>query len=217
MLAQSLIQNKFLTFIFITIFTSSLYGFSFSEAEAEDEMEEEARVELIRQLKSTSCSKRLRNKKIAVIIGERHSGGVSSYSKSKEIAKYINRSLRSLGLRTYTQAQIRAQIARAEEKAYLSGDTDGAINAARRLAANFMLKGVIRVVKGVNKVVGVNEVSVSMDFTLQDSRGRVVSTVEAEDESYAGSDTYGMALDLAKKQGEVIVAKLYNEYCNRAR
>lgn len=217
MLARSLIQNRFLSLILIAIFANSLYGFSFSEAEAEDGMQSEARAELIRQLQSAQCSKRLKNKKIAVIIGERRQGSVSMYSKSKEIANYINRSLKKLGLRTYTQSQIRQQIASAETKAYLNGDTDGALNAARRLAANFMLKGVVSVVSGVNKVVGVNEVSVRMNFTLQNSRGRVISSAEAEDQSYAGSDTYSVALDLAKEQGEVVVAKLYNEYCNRAR
>jgi hypothetical protein len=47
----------------------------------------------------------------------------------------INKRLRALGLNTYTQEEIRAQIAQAETDAYFRNDPDAALNASKKLGA----------------------------------------------------------------------------------
>src|SRR5665811_2249790 len=74
----------------------------------------------------------------------------------------INSRLRSLGLRTYTQAQIRQQVAQAEIDAYFKNDPDAAIGASRRLAAQYILKGLITTQTSRNMAVNVNQDNISM-------------------------------------------------------
>lgn len=207
-------KTKYLVFFALFFATTTLSGFSFQEAELEDQVEEEQRQELIGQLISTLCSKKLKNKKIAVIIGEKHHAKYTHNTKNTQVSRILNEYLKELGLKTYSQSQIKQQIANAEVKAYLSGDPDTALNVARRLAANFLLKGIVRIQEGVNKSINVNEVSVNIYFTLTNSKGRTISTIDIQDASYASSDTYGMAIQLVKEQGRLAVAKLYHAYCN---
>jgi hypothetical protein len=67
-----------------------------------------------------------------------------------------------------------------------------------------------------NAMVNVNQVSVDMEFTLTDASGRPVSTASAHNQSYAGSDTGGMALTLIEERADEVVAKLYSDYCRNA-
>jgi hypothetical protein len=55
-----------------------------------------------------------------------------------------------------------------------------------------------------------------MVFTLSTSGGRILSDVSAKGDSYAGSDTLGMAVTLVNEQADMIVAQLYNDYCRKA-
>jgi hypothetical protein len=128
----------------------------------------------------------------------------------------INGRLRSLGLRTYTPEEIRRQIAQAEIDAYFKNDPDAAINASRRLAAQYLLRGLIATQSTRNPIVNVNQVSVSMNFTLTASNGRMISHADARNESYAGRDTRGMALTLINERADEVVAQLYSDYCQRA-
>ena len=57
----------------------------------------------------------------------------------------------------------------------------------------------------------------TMDFTLTDAAGKPVSTASARSESYAGSDTAGMALTLIEERAGEVVARLYSDYCRNAR
>ena len=94
---------------------------------------------------STPCRADLKGKKIMLIIGEQQSNGYISAQQQNYGPHYqaINGRLRSLGLRTYTPEEIRAQIAQAEIDAYFKNDPDGALSAARRLGASFILRGLI--------------------------------------------------------------------------
>jgi hypothetical protein len=84
------------------------------------------------------------------------------------------------------------------------------------MAAQYVLRGVIASRASRNALVNVNQVSVSMNFTLTDAAGRPVSTAAAQNESYAGSDTSGMALTLIEERADQVVAKLYSDYCRSA-
>ena len=64
--------------------------------------------------------------------------------------------------------------------------------------------------------IGVNQVNVRMSFTLTGSSGRTISQASAEEVSYAGQDTSGMAMTLINEQAADVVATLYNEYCNQS-
>lgn len=191
-------------------------AFSFSESEEADHAEKEARTAHIQWLTSVPCRAKLKDQKIGIMIGEQTSGRIhSDQSNYGLFFDAINNRLRALGLKTYTPDQIKKQIAQAEIEAYLGGDPDAAITAARRLAANFLLKGIIVAHTGVNPVIGVKEVSVTMTFTLSDSSGRIISTVTTSSESYSGSDVIGTALKLVNEKADEVVAKLYHDYCRQ--
>ncbi|MGZ8229848.1 MAG: hypothetical protein ACXW2A_08565, partial [Burkholderiales bacterium] len=69
---------------------------------------------------------------------------------------------------------------------------------------------------GRNAVVNVNQVAVNMNFTLSAADGRPVSQVAANNESFAGRDTAGMALTLINERADELVAQLYSDYCQGA-
>jgi hypothetical protein len=196
-----------------------VWAFSFSESEkqeAQREAEERAeKAEAIRYLKSIPCKAEIKKKKIAVIIGERHSDGGFVYDQGNYglLFQEINKRLREIGLTTYTQDEIRAQIAQAEIKAFMSNDMDAAIAAASRLKAHFIIRGMIHSRTQINPVANVNEVFVDMGFTLLNARGLTISDVTAKGDAFSGSDTLSVALDLVRENADYVVAKLYHDYC----
>lgn len=193
------------------------WAFRFSEQEGKGEAEAAAGQQQVQQLVSVPCQQRLKNQKIVTLIAERTTNGwVTLQSRYGPHFNAINTRLRSLGLRTYTQEEIRAQIAQAEIEAYFRNDPDAALSASRRLGASHVLRGAITTHMALNRVLGIPEVTVHMGFTLTTAGGRVLSDVAARGDSFSGSDTLGMALVLVDEQADRIVAQLYNDYCRRA-
>lgn len=192
-------------------------GFRFSNEDTSDKARERERREKVQAMLATPCRDKIRNQKIMVLIGEDRNGVVhasqASYSPHVDA---INGRLRSLGLRTYSPEEIRGQIAQAEIDAYFRNDPDAAIGASKRLAAQYILRGLIATQATRNRIVNVNQVSVSMNFTLTASNGRTISQADARNESYAGADTQGMALTLINERADEVVAQLYSDYCQRA-
>lgn len=194
-------------------------GFKFSNppAAVDDAAQAQRQATIAAQL-ATPCREKIRNRKIMVLIGEERNGfvlaGQASYSRHVEA---VNARLAGLGLKTYSPEQIRKQVAQEEIDAYFKNDPDRALSASRRLAAQYVLRGVIASRAVRNAVVNVNQVSVAMDFTLSDASGKPVSTASARNESYAGSDTAGMALTLIEERADEVVARLYSDYCRNAR
>ncbi len=192
-------------------------GFKFSDedkAEQAQEAEKQARVSALLQ---TPCRNKIKNQKIMVLIGESRNGVVhASQSAYSSHFDAINSRLQALGLKTATQAQIRQQVAQAEIDAYFKNDPDAAISAAKRLAAQYILRGVIRTHAGRNLAINLNQVNISMNFTLTGANGRMISQTSAENASYAGQDTSGMALTLINERADEVVATLYSDYCRRA-
>jgi hypothetical protein len=191
-------------------------GFKFSnEDKAQKEAEAQRNQRIAEQL-STPCLERIKNRKIAVLIGEEVNGVVQA--KQAAFSPHfdaINTRLQRLGLRTYTQEQIRKQIAQAEIDAYFKNNPDAALSAARRLAANYTLKGLISARAMRNPMIPVNQVAVSMHFVLTGADGRRVSEADAKSQSFSGADVQGMALTLINEQADEVVAKLYSEYCQQ--
>lgn len=192
-------------------------GFRFSNQNQTGNSAEAERQARVDSLLATPCLQKIKNQKIMVLIGEERNGAVSaSQSAYSPHFDAINQRLRSLGLRTYTQEEIRRQIAQAEIDAYFRNDPDAAINASKRLAAQYILRGLISTQSFRNPLVNVNQVSINMNFTLTGANGRTISQTGAKNESYAGRDTAGMALTLINERAEEVVAQLYNDYCQRA-
>ncbi len=201
----------------LALICGSAQAFKFSEEEDKAKAEEQARGQRIGQLVSTPCKQQLKNQKIMVVIAERTANGFNTtQSRYGPHFQAINHRLRALGLKTYTQEEIRAQIAQAEIEAHFRNDPDAAIAASRKLGANFILRGLITTQTGINPVLRINEVAVHMGFTLVSAGGKTISNVTARDESYSGTDTLGMALTLVNEQADEVVARLYNDYCRIA-
>jgi len=193
-------------------------GFKFSRPDDTDRIEKEERQDRIEERLSVPCRTDLKDKKIMVIIGEVQSNGIISAQQQNYGAHFqaINKRLRALGLRTYTPEEIRKQIAQAEIDAYFRNDPDAALAAGKRLGASFVLRGLISAKAQKNPMMAVNQVSVSMGFTLARSNGQMVSDTEASSSSYAGADVARMALTLVNEQADEVVSTLYADYCRNA-
>ena len=196
-------------------------GFRFSDDErasrAREAEREVARQEKVGALLATPCREKIKNQKIMVLIGEERNGVIhASQAAYSPHVDAINGRLKALGLRTFSPEEIRRQIAQAEIDAYFRSDPDAAISASRRLAAQYVLRGVIATQSGRNPIVNVNQVSVRMNFILTGANGRMISQADAKNESYAGRDTRGMALTLINERADEVVAQLYSDYCQRA-
>lgn len=197
--------------------TNLAHGFSFSQEEDAEQAQEAEQRARVQSLLASPCRAKIRNQKIMVLIGEERNGLVqaaqSSYSSHFNA---LNMRLQSLGLKTYTQAQIKAQVAQAEIDAYFKNDPDAALSASRRLAAQYILRGLISSQTSYNPIVRVNQVAIRMNFTLTGANGRTISQASAENASYAGADTSGMALTLINEKADAVVAQLYSDYCRSA-
>jgi hypothetical protein len=167
---------------------------------------------------ATPCAQAIKDKKIMLVIGEQQSDGAVGARQDNYGPHYqlINARLQRLGLRTYTPEEIRKQVAQAEIDAYFRNDADAALSASRRLGANFVLRGLIVSEARYNPLVRVNEVSVSMGFTLAAANGRTVADSSASAASFAGQDVRAMALTLLDEQADEVLSRLYSDYCSNA-
>lgn len=192
-------------------------GFRFSNETDTRKAEEAQRQERVQAQLATPCLAKIKNQKIMVVIGENRNGAVlASQSAYDPHFEAINSRLRNLGLRTYTPAEIRAQVAQAEIDAFFRNDPDAAISASRRLAAQYILRGLIDTQISRNPMLPVNQVVVRLDFVLTGSNGRTISQAQAMNESFAGRDVLGMALTLLNERADEVVAQLYSDYCRSA-
>jgi hypothetical protein len=191
--------------------------FKFSNSDPSDEAQQGDQQARVVAMLLAPCRNKIKNQKILVLIGESQNGHVrASQAAFSPHFDAINSRLRALGLRTYTQAQIRQQVAQAEIDAYFKNDPDAAISASKRLAAQYILKGLITTHASVNPMVNVNQVNISMNFTLTGANGKMISQASAENASYAGQDTSSMALTLINERADELVASLYSDYCQNA-
>jgi hypothetical protein len=192
-------------------------GFKFSNEDNEDRAKEADRQDKVRYLLQTPCREKIKNQKIMVLIGESSNGRINaSQGAFSSHFDAINSRLRALGLKTYTQAQITQQVAQAEMDAYFKNDPDAAISASKRLAAQYILKGLITTHAARNAMINVNQVNVGMNFTLTGANGKMISQASAENASFAGADVSGLALTLINERADEIVARLYSDYCRAA-
>ena len=195
-------------------------GFKFSNEDQNERaraVEETGRRAKVQALLSTPCRNRIKNQKIMVLIGENQNGFITARQAAYGAHfDAINRRLRSLGLRTYTQDEIRRQIAQAEIDAHFKNDPDAAISASKRLAAHYILRGLISTSTTRNPIINVNQVGIRMNFLLTGANGRMISEANVTNESFAGRDPLGMALTLINERADEVVAQIYSDYCQNA-
>ncbi|MFC5302137.1 hypothetical protein [Azospira restricta] len=194
----------------------ALAAFSFSEDEERQKAADGAKQGGAPAV-SAACRDSLKNRKVMVVVGQRSARGTDAHQGTYgPHFQAINKRLKKFGFNTYTQEEITAQIAQAEIDAYFRNDPDAAINASKKMGADFILRGLISSRSAVNPVLRIPEVYVSMGFTLTAADGRTISDASASADSYSGSDTLGMALTLVNEQADGVVARLVNDYCRHA-
>lgn len=221
--------------LLLAVFCPAGSSLSFSFSEYEQQEAGEATGDRTVSLANLRCPPSLKKAKIATMIGETHKDGrghgfygsflspdspdwdSSRFGTSKSVygrlVDDLNQGFKQLGLRTYSSEEINAQVARAEQEAFLNNDLDAAISAAERLRADFMLKGIISTRTQINRVVNVDEVFVTINLSLFDHNGRQISTAMASETSFSDADVLATIQKLVQKQSHEITYQLFREYC----
>ena len=128
---KNAVMRLLAVFLGLTFSAGQAGAFKFSEEEEKAKGEDQARAQRIGQLVSAPCKQQLKNKKIMLVIAERTANGYNTtQSRYGPHFQAINHRPRALGLKTYTQEEIRAQIAQAELEAHLRNDPAAAIYAS---------------------------------------------------------------------------------------
>lgn len=228
------LQMVFLLFLIPSLlFPAALWSFSFSEHEANEAASDTVSAHPPGQL---HCPKSLKTAKIATMIGEIqndtssgmadmygsflpadapewHGSGNTRRSAFGNLVDSLNQGFQQLGLRTYTAAEINTQIARVEQEAVLNNDLDAAISAADRLSAAFVVKGIISAKSQTNKVINIDEVFVTIDLSLLDRNGNLVSSAQVGETQFSDADVVGTIQKLVKSQASHITYQLFKDYC----
>jgi hypothetical protein len=87
------------------------------------------------------------------------------------------------------------------------------VSAADRLSANFVLKGIISTHSQINRVVNIDEVFVTIDLSLHDSRGTLISTAQMSETAFSDADVLSTIQKLVKSQSREITYQLFKDYC----
>lgn len=198
--------------LLLLVVATSAHAFRFSEEEAKARAEADAGKVAAIEI-SPACRKRLGGERVLLLIAERGNSGINAEQSRYSLHfNGIEKRLRGYGMRTYSQAEIKRQIAQAEIDAHFRNDPDAALAAAKKLGATLILRGMISSQRGINPVLKINEVAVNMGFSLQGG-GKSLADVNARADSYSGTDTVGMALKLIDEQADDVVNRLVAGYC----
>jgi hypothetical protein len=229
---------RFCITVTIILFTYALPYAASSFSFSEDEQQETARSTSgpSNSLTKLHCPKSLKTAKIATMIGEIHKNdrtGLAGFYGSfmtadspewnsrfgtkksvyGNLVDELNSGFQQLGLKTFTTAEINAQIARAEQEAVLNNNLDAAVSAADRLSAKFLLKGIISTHSQINKVVNIDEVFVTINLSLHDSSGSLISTAKMSETTFSDADILSTIQNLVKSQSREITYQLFKDYC----
>jgi hypothetical protein len=165
-----------------------------------------------------ACKERLKKERVLVLVAERGNNGINADQGRYGLHfQGIDRRLQKQGMRTFSQEEIKKQVAQAEIDAHFRNDPDAALAASKTLGASLTLRGLISSRRAINPVLHINEVYVTMGFSLVGANGHVISEATASADSYSGGDTVGMALTLLNEQADALVARLLRGYCSGAK
>lgn len=208
------IRPQLIAFAFGLSIPLMTHAFSFAEEEAKDKAAAAPRPGSGGPAISAACKERLQKEKVMVLVAERGNNGFNAdQGRYGMHFQGIDRRLQKYGMRTMSQEDIRKQVAQAEIDAHFRNDPDAALQAAQKHGASMTLRGVISSRRGVNRMLGIDEVYINMGFTLVGSNGRYISEASASSDSYSGSDTVSMAATLINEQADGVVRRLVSGYC----
>jgi len=89
----------------------------------------------------------------------------------------------------------------------------GLRQAADRKSADFVVRGKLSGSQGVNPMLGINEVDLTVDFTLLLKNGNAVSSTSVYGSSFAGSNRQQAIRSLWDEKSEEVVGRLFGDYC----
>jgi len=86
--------------------------------------------------------------------------------------------------------------------------------AADKGGADFVIRGKIEGMGGVNPLLGINEVDLTADFTLQLKNGNAVAATTVYGSSFSGSNRVQTVRALWDEKSEEVVGRLFGDYCD---
>ena len=210
MISQIPFSKSLVIWVLLNLFVSSSWAFSFSEYEQEINNSK-----IVATINKPGITQRcLAGKKIATVIGERHVNGWGYENNDYgSLTKELNGNFKKLGLKTSSPEEITAQIAKAEQEAFLNNDLDAALNAAERLGADLLLRGIIYSKTTKNPVLGIDEVFVTLNLSLVERNGQTSASVKLSDAAFSDADTMLTVLRMIKQNAQRAMTDLYNNYC----
>lgn len=85
--------------------------------------------------------------------------------------------------------------------------------AANKAGADFVVRGRITGSQGVNRMLGIDEVDLTADFTLLMKNGNAVSSISVYGSSFSGSNRQQAMRALWDEKSEEVVGRLFGDYC----
>ncbi|WP_126443828.1 caspase family protein [Sulfuricystis multivorans] len=86
--------------------------------------------------------------------------------------------------------------------------------AANKAGADFVVRGKITAASGINRLVGINEVDLTADFTLLLKNGNAVASTSAYGSSFSGANRQQTVRALWDEKSEEVVGRLFGDYCS---
>ncbi|MCX7897831.1 MAG: caspase family protein [Rhodocyclaceae bacterium] len=84
---------------------------------------------------------------------------------------------------------------------------------ANRAGADFVVRGKVVGTQGVNRILGINEVDLTADFTLLLKNGNAVSSTSVYGASFAGSNRQQAIRAVWDEKSEEVIGRLFGDYC----
>ena len=166
-------------------------GFKFSQPDDTERAAQAAREDRIAYELSTPCRADLKGKKI-MVDHRRAAGQRLRHCPAAELRPALPGDQRAAALARPAHVHARGDQARRSRRPRSTRISrtipTWRLSAAKRLGASFVLRGLITSEATMNPIIAVNQVSVSMGFTLTGSNGRIISDVGANAASYAGAN-----------------------------
>jgi hypothetical protein len=80
-------------------------------------------------------------------------------------------------------------------------------------AADLIIKGVIETAGSVNRMIGVNQVDLDAEFSMQLPSGKTVASTSISGGAYADRNRKSAVRDIWEEKSEEVVGKLFEDYC----
>lgn len=85
--------------------------------------------------------------------------------------------------------------------------------AAGKEAADWIVKGVIETERGINRMLGIDEITLEADFRLMSPQGSTIAATAVSGASYSGSNTRQTIRAVWDEKSEEVVGRLFADYC----